>query len=136
MWATVCIKDQYDVRVAYQRRMDVPNWLLFAQYLRSKGILLRGGLFLSSGKRTRLDETPDSMGFDTGCHAIIFVNLLMFFDHDDLEYQSNYPLTGGNKRDGVLDVRNMRDAINASIQRGHVIEVVPEGDELLLPPHK
>jgi hypothetical protein len=30
----------------------------------------------------------------------------------------------------------MRDAINASIKRGHVVEIVPEGDEVLPPPYE
>jgi hypothetical protein len=133
---TMCIEDQYGIHVVYQHRIDVPFGLLFNQYLRSKGILPRGGLFLSSRKMIRLDETPKSMGFDTDYHVIIFVNLLMSFYHNDLEYQSNYLLTGGNDRGGVLDVHTMRDGINALIQRGHVIEVLPKEDELLPSPHK
>ncbi len=132
----MCIEDQYGDRVFYHCRMDVPFGLLFAKYLRSKGILPIGGLELSNGKRIRLSETPGGMGFDTGYHVIIFVDLLMFINHDDLEYQDDYPLTVGHKREGVLGKPTMRDAIDASIQRGHVIEIVPKGDEVLPPPHK
>ncbi len=76
------------------------------------------------------------MGFDMGYHVIIFVNLLMFINHDDLEYQNNYPLTGGNKREGVLDEYTMADAIDASKQRRHVIEIVPMGEVVLPHLHK
>jgi hypothetical protein len=60
----------------------------------------------------------------------------MFFDWDELEYQVKYPLTRGNKREGVLDKDTMRDAIEALIERGHVVEIVPEGDKATLPPHE
>jgi hypothetical protein len=60
----------------------------------------------------------------------------MFFDQDELEYQVEYPLTGGNKREGVLDEDTMRNAIDASIERGHVVEIVPEGDDASPPPHE
>jgi hypothetical protein len=53
-----------------------------------------------------------------------------------LEYQIKYPRTGGNKRKGVLDKDTMRDAIDNSVERGHVIKIVPEGDEVTPPPHK
>jgi hypothetical protein len=53
----------------------------------------------------------------------------MFFDQDKLEYQVKYPLTRGNKREGVLDEDTMRDAIDVSIERGHVVKIVSEGDE-------
>jgi hypothetical protein len=80
---------------------------------------------------------PKGLGFDTGHHVIIFVNLLMFFDQDKLEYQVEYSFTGGNKRLGVLDEDTMRDAIDASIERGHVIKIVPErDDDTPPPPHK
>jgi hypothetical protein len=52
----------------------------------------------------------------------------MFFDQDELEYQVECPLIGGNKRDGVLDKDTMRDAIDAWIEMGHVVKIVPEGD--------
>ncbi len=78
---------------------------------------------------------PEGLGFDTRHHVIIFVNLLMFFDQDKLEYQAFYPLTSGNKREGELDGDTMRDAIDA-IERGHVVKIVPEGDEATPPPHK
>jgi hypothetical protein len=65
-----------------------------------------------------------------------FVNILTFSIINDLVYQSQYPLTIVNDSKGVLDVPTMRDEINASIQRGHVVEVVPKGDELLPPPHE
>jgi hypothetical protein len=61
---------------------------------------------------------------------------LTFFDQDKLEYQVKYPLTGGNKREGVLDNDTMGGVINALIERGQVLEIVPEGDEATLPPHK
>jgi hypothetical protein len=61
---------------------------------------------------------------------------LTFINQNKLEYQVKYPLTGGNKREGVLDEHTMRDAIDALIERGHVIEICPEGDEVSPPPHK
>jgi hypothetical protein len=74
--------------------MNIPFRLLFSWYLRLKDIPLRGGIFLINGRRIRLDETPKSMGFSLeGHHEITFVNLLMFFDLDDMEYQHNHPLT-------------------------------------------
>jgi hypothetical protein len=53
-----------------------------------------------------------------------------------LENQDDCPLTGGKKREGVLDKHTMRDAIDALIKRGHVIKIVPEEDEVFLLPHK
>ncbi len=38
-----------------------------------------------------------------------------------------------NKREGVLDEHTLRDVIVALIKREHVIEIVPEGDEVLPP---
>jgi hypothetical protein len=123
---TVCIKDQHGNCVVYHRKMDAPFRLLFAQYLSSKGIPPIGRLFLSNKKRIGLGKTPKRMGFDTGYHVVIFINLLMFINHNDLEYQKDSPLIVGHQRDGVLIERTMRDAADASIQRGHVIEIVPE----------
>jgi hypothetical protein len=56
---------------------------------------------------------PEGLGFDTEHNVIIFVNLLTFFDQDNLEYQAKYPLTGGNEREGVLNKDDMRDVIDA-----------------------
>jgi hypothetical protein len=92
-----------------------------------------GGLFLSHGRWIGHNETPKGLGFDTGHHVIIFVNLSTFFDQDKLEYHVEYPLTGGNERERVLDKYAMRDAIDALIERGHVIEIVPEEDETTPP---
>jgi hypothetical protein len=136
MRTTTCIEDQYGDRVVYHCRMDVPFGILLAKYLRSMGMLPIGGLFLSNGKMIGLNETPEGMGFDTGYHVIIFINLLMFIDHDNLEYQDDYPLTIGHERKGALDKHTMRDAIDASIQRGHTAEIFPKGDEVLPSPHK
>ena len=69
-------------------------------------------------------------------HVIILVDLLMLFDQDELEYQVEYPLTRGRKREGVLEEDTVRDAIDASIERGHVVKIVPEGDEATSPPHE
>jgi hypothetical protein len=70
------------------------------------------------------DDTPNSFGLGLeGNHEITFVYLLMYFNLDDVEYQNDYPLTIGNKREELLAMRTMRDAINVSIQRGYVIEV-------------
>jgi hypothetical protein len=51
-----------------------------------------------------------------------------------LEYQVKYPLTWGNEREGVLDEHNMRDAIDALIEKGHVVKIVSEGDKIT--PHR
>jgi hypothetical protein len=99
----------------------------------NKDIQPIGGLLLSHGRRIRHGEMPKGLGFDTGHHVNIFVNPLTFFYQDKLEYQVEYPLTGRNEREGVLDDDNMRDAIDVSIQRGHVIKIVPEGDEATPP---
>jgi hypothetical protein len=99
-------------------KTHVPFGLLFAKYMSNKGIPPIGGLFLSNGKRIGHSEMPKGLGFDTGYHVIIFVNLLTFFDQDELEYQDEYPLTKRNKREGVLDKHTMRDAIYALIERG------------------
>ena len=53
-----------------------------------------------------------------------------------MEYQVKLPLTDKNKRKGVLNKDTMKDVIDASIERGHVVEIVPEGDEAAPPPHK
>jgi hypothetical protein len=79
---------------------------------------------------------PKGLGFDTGHHVITFVNLLTFIDQNKLEYQVEYPLTGGNKREGVLDEHTMIDAIDALIERGHVVKIIPEGGEVTLSLHK
>jgi hypothetical protein len=102
---------------------------LFVKYMSNKGIQLIGGLFLSHERRIGHSEMPKGLGFD-------MVNLLTFFDQDELEYQVKYPLTRGNEREGVLDKNTMGDAIDASIERGHVVEIVPEGDEVTPPPHE
>ncbi len=72
---------------------------------------------------------PKGLGFDTEHRVIIIVNLLAFFDQEELEYQVEYPLTRGNKWEGVIGEDIMRNAIDASIERGHVVEIVPEEDE-------
>jgi hypothetical protein len=82
--------------------MNILFGLLFSWYLRNKDSPLRGGIFLINGKRFGLDETPESPGLcPEGHHEIIFVNLLMFFNLDDLEYQNDYPLTMIQKRRGA-----------------------------------
>jgi hypothetical protein len=48
----------------------------------------------------KLSDTPKDLGFDTDYHVSIFVIFFMFINHDDLEYQDGYPLTGGNEREG------------------------------------
>jgi hypothetical protein len=136
MITTLCIEDQNGDRVVSHRGTHVPFGLLFAKYMINKGIPPIGVLFLSCGRRIGHSETPESLGFDTGYHAIIFINLLMFINQDMLEYWVKYLLTGGNEREGVMDEHTMRDAINASIERGHVIEIVPEGYEILPTPHE
>jgi hypothetical protein len=98
-----------------------------------KGIQPIGGLFLSHERRIGHSEMPKGLSFDTGHHVIIFVNLLTFIDQIELEYQVKYPLTKGNKREGVLDKQTMREAIDALIERGHVINIVPEGDKVTPP---
>ncbi len=133
MITTLCIEDQNGDCVVYHRRTHVPFGSLFAKYMNNKGIQPIGRLFLSHGRKIRHSEMPKGLGFDMGHHVIIFVNLLTFFDQDKLEYQVKYPPTGGNKREGVLDKDTMRDAIDASIERGHVTKIVPEGDEATPP---
>ncbi len=134
MMTSLCIEDQNSYRVVPHRRTHVPFGLMFAKYMSNKGIPPIGGLFLSHARRIGHSETPDGLGFDTGYHVIIFLNLLTFINQDELEYQVEYPLTGRNKQEGVLDEHTMRDAIDASIERGHVVEIVPEGDEVSPPP--
>ncbi len=133
----LCIKDQNGDHVVYRRGTHVPLGLLFAKYMSDKGIQQIGGLVLYHRRRIECSEMPKGLGFDIGHHVIIFINLLTFFDQDKLEYQVEYPpLTQGNKREGVLDKDTMRDAIDALIERGHVVNIVPEGDEATPPPHK
>ncbi len=122
--------------MVYRRGTHVPFGSLFAKYMSDKGIQPIGRLFLSHGRRIGHSEMPEGLGFDTGHHVIIFVNLLTFFDQEELEYQVEYPLIRGNKRERVLDKDTMRDAIDASIERGHVVKIVPEGDEATPLPHK
>ncbi len=61
---------------------------------------------------------------------------MTFFDQGELEYQVEYPLTRGKKREGVLNKDTMKDVIDALIERGHIVKVVPEGDEAAPPSHK
>jgi hypothetical protein len=132
----VHIKDQNGNHVVYHRGTHDPFGSLFAKYMSDKGIKPIGRLFLSHGRKIEHSEMHEGLGFDTGHHVIIFVNLLTFFDQDKLEYQVEYPLTGGKEQEGVLDKDTMRDAIDASIERGHIVKIVPEGDEATSPPHK
>jgi hypothetical protein len=136
MMIGLSINDQNGDRAVYCRGTHVPFGLLFAKYMSNKGIQPIGGLFLSRGRRIGHSEMPEGLGFDTGHHVIRFVNLLTFIDQNELEYQVEYPLTIGNKREGVLDKHTMRDGIDALIERGHVVKIVPEGDEVTPPPHK
>ncbi len=53
-----------------------------------------------------------------------------------MEYQDEYPLTKRKKREGVLDKHTMRDVFDALIERGHVVKIVPKGDEVLPPLYK
>jgi hypothetical protein len=123
MITTLCIKNQNADRVVYRWGTHVPFGLLFAKYISDKGIQPIGGLFLSHGRRIRHNETPKGLGFDTEHHVIIFINLLTFFDQDKLGYQVEYPLTRGNKREGMLNKDTMRDAIDALIERGHIVKI-------------
>ncbi len=136
MMTMLCIKDQNGDHVVYHRGTHVPFGSLFAKYMSNKGIQPIGRLFLYHRRRIGYDEMPKGLGFDTEHHVIIFVNLLTFFDQGELEYQVKYPLTGGNKREGVLNKDTMKDVIDASIERGHIVDIVPEGDEAAPPPHK
>ncbi len=132
----LCIKDQNGDHVVYHRGIHVPFGSLFAKCMSNKGIQPTGGLFLSHGRRIRYNEMPNGLGFNTEHHVIISVNLLTFFDQGELEYQVEYPLTRGNEREGVLNKDTMKDVIDASIERGHIVEIVPEGDEAAPPPHE
>jgi hypothetical protein len=134
MIKTPCIKDQNGDHVVYCWGTHVPFGSLFAKYMSNKDIQPIGGLFSSHGWRIGHSEMLKGPGFNTGHHAIIFVNLLTFFDQDKLEYQVKYLLTGGNKREGVLEEDTMKDAIDASIEKGRVVKIVPEGDEAIPPP--
>jgi hypothetical protein len=111
MITMLCIENQNGDHVVYRWGTHVPFRLLFSKYMSDKGIQPIGGLFLSHGRRIGHNETPKGLRFDTEHHVIIFVNLLMFFDQDKMKYQFEYPLTGGNKREGVLDDDTMRDTI-------------------------
>jgi hypothetical protein len=132
----LCIEDQNGDRVVYCWGTHVPFELLFAKYMSNKGIQPIGGLSLFHGRRIRHSVMLKGLGFEPGPHVIIFINLLTFIDQNKLEYQVKYPLTGGNKREGVLDEHTMRDAIDALIERGHVVKIVPEGDEATPPLHE
>ncbi len=136
MITMLCIDDQNGDRVVYHRGTHVPFGSLFAKYMSKKGIQPIDGLFLSHGRKIRYNEMPKGLWFHMEHHVIIFVNLLTFFDQGKLEYQVEYPLTGGNKREGVLNKDTMKDVIVASIERGHIVKIVPEGDEAAPPPHK
>ncbi len=136
MITTLCIEDQNGDHMVYHQGTHAFFGPLFAEYMSVKGIQPIGGLFLSHGRRIRYDDTPKSLGFDTEHHVIIFVNLLTFFDQGKLEYQIEYPLTGGNESEGVLDKDTMTDVIDALIGRWHIIKIVPEGDEASPPLHK
>ncbi len=132
----LCIKDQNGDRMVYHRGTHVPFGSLFAKYMSIKGIQPIDGLFLSHGRRIGYNDTPESLGFDMEHHVIMFVNPLTFFDQGKLEYQVEYPLTRGNGSEGVLGKDTMTDVIAASIERGHIVKIVPEGDEAAPPPHE
>jgi hypothetical protein len=68
---------------------------------------------------------PKGLGFDTGHHVIIFVNLLTFFDQDKLKYQVKYPLTEGSEREAVLDEDTMRDVIDPFDREGACCQDCP-----------
>jgi hypothetical protein len=136
MITMLCIKDQNGDHVVYQWGTHIPFGSLFAKYMSNKVIQPIGGLFLSHGRRIGYNETSKGLEFDTEHHVIISINLLMFFDQGKLEYQVKYPLTGGNEKEGVLNKDTMKDASDALIERGHIVEIVPEGDEAAPPPHE
>jgi hypothetical protein len=132
MITTLCIEDQNGDPVVYHQGTHVTFGSLFAEYMSNKGIQPIGGLFLSHGRRIGYNEMPKGLGFDKEHHVIIFVNLLTFFDHGKLARTD----TRGNKREGVLNEDTVKDVIDALIERGHIVEIVPEGDETAPPPHK
>jgi hypothetical protein len=136
MITTLCIENQNGDRVVYCWGTHVLFGLLFAEYMSNKGIQPIGGLVLSHERRIGHNEMPEDLRFDTEHHVIIFINPLAFFDQDKMEYQVKYPLTGGNKREGMLNKDTMRNAIDALIERGHIVKIVPEGDEAAPLPHK
>jgi hypothetical protein len=136
MITMLCIEDQNGDRVVYCRGTHVSFGSLFAKYMSNMGIQPIGSLFLSHRRRVGHSEMTKGLGFDMGHHVIIFANLLTFFDQDELEYQVEYLLTRGNESEGVLDKDTMRDAIDALIEMGHVVEIVPEGGEATPPLHK
>jgi hypothetical protein len=129
MKTTLCIEDQNGDCLVYHRGTHVPFGSLFAEYMSNKGIQPIGRLFLSHGKMIGHNKTSKVLRFDTEHHVVVFFNLLTFFDQGELEYQVEYPLTRGNKREGVLNADTMKDAIDASVERGYIVEIVLEGDD-------
>ncbi len=40
-----------------------------------------------------------------------------------------------NEGEGVLNKETMKDVIDALIEKGHIVKIVPEGDKAAPPPH-
>ncbi len=76
----LCIEDQNGDCVVYHWGTHVPFGLLFAKYMSNKVIQPIDGLLLSHIRRILHSEMPEGLGFDTGHHIVIFVNLLTFID--------------------------------------------------------
>ncbi len=121
---TVCIVNQYGNSVSHQHGMDRPFGDLFCWYLDENEIPMRGTCFLLHGVQVQPKEMPNSMRFGVGSTLIAFVNLLLYFNLDDLTYQSWYPLFIVNKSNGLLNEGAMATAINVAVGRGNVVEVI------------
>jgi hypothetical protein len=65
-----------------------------------------------------------------------FVNLLMYFNADDLAYQDRYPLSIVEASKGLLNEGAIDGAINFTIERGNVMEVVDKAKGQPIPAYK
>jgi hypothetical protein len=130
--AMVCIINQYGNRVSHQHGTDSPFGDLFCQYLDKNEILMRGACILLRGVQVEPNETPNSMRFGVGSNVIAFINLLLYFNLDDLIYQSWYPLFIVDESNGLLNEGGMATAINVAVGRGNVIKIVDEEEGQLL----
>jgi hypothetical protein len=97
---------------------------------------LSGACFLLRGVQIEPNEMFNSAEFGMGCNMIAFVNALLYFNLEDLAYQSQYPLSIIGKNSGLLGEGAMATAINIAVGRGDVVEVVGEVEEQLSPAYK
>jgi hypothetical protein len=87
MIAMVAFVNQYGNVSNYHHGTDSPFGDLFCRYLEDQSIPSSGACFLLCRVQVQPGHTPNRTNFGMGWNVIMFVNLLMYFNADDLAYQ-------------------------------------------------